>query len=226
MAAPVKSPASPAPTAPGVELDFSVLGAAPVGYAAVPTLGFRLAIASRSDRPVRSISLDVQVQIAARRRSYDGIEEVQLQELFGTPERWSTTLRTLPWLRTTQVVPPFARETSIELQVPCTYDFEVTAAKYLAALRDGEVPLELLFGGTVFYTAESGHLQAAMIGWDREAEYRLPVSVWRATMDRYFPGSAWLRLQRETFDRLHAYRAQHALTSWEHAVERLLDEAG
>ena len=42
----------------------------------------------------------------------------------------------------------------------------------------------------------------------------------------YFPGSAWLRLQRETFDRLHAYRAKHALTSWEHAVDRLLDGDG
>lgn len=217
---------SPVAAAPGVELDFSVRGAAPVEYAAVPMLGFQLAIASRSDLAVRSISLDVQVQIAARRRSYGEAEEVQLQELFGTPDRWSGTLRTLPWLRTTQVVPPFAGETTIELQVPCTYDFEVTASKYLAALRDGVVPLELLFGGTVFYTAASGHLQTGMIGWDREAEYRLPVSVWRATMDRYFPNSAWLRLQRETFDRLHAYRARHALTSWDDAVERLLDEAG
>ena len=45
-----------------------------------------------------------------------------------------------------------------------------------------------------------------MIGWDREAEYRLPVRVWRETMDHYFPGSAWLRLERDTFDRLYAYR--------------------
>ena len=65
-----------------------------------------------------------------------------------------------------------------------------------------------------------------MIGWDREAEYALPVSVWRETMDRYFPGSAWLRLDRDTFDRLYAYRARHALPSWEHALDRLLDAEG
>jgi hypothetical protein len=41
-------------------------------------------------------------------------------------------------------------------------------------------------------------------------------------MDRYFPGSAWLRLERETFDRLYAYRSRHALPSWEHTLDHLL----
>jgi hypothetical protein len=121
------------------------------------------------------------------------------------------------------VVPAFTGATVVELQVPCTYDFDVSASKYLAALRDGEVPLELLFGGTVFYRGEGGLLQTTMIGWDREADYRMPISVWRAAMDMYFPGNAWLRLQRETFDRLHAYRAQNSLTSWEETVDRLLE---
>ena len=211
---------------PGVhapELDFGVRGAAPVRYAAVPTLGFELEITTRAPQAIRSINLGVQVQIAARRRSYAPDEHAQLQELFGEPHRWSDTLRTLPWLRTTQVVPAFTGATVVELRVPCTYDLEVTAANYLAALRDGEVPLELLFSGTVFYSTDNGLLQAAMIGWDREAEFRMPVSVWRRTMDVYFPASAWLRIQRETFDRLHAYRAKHALTSWEQALDRLLD---
>jgi hypothetical protein len=205
------------------ELDFGVRGAAPVRYAAVPTLGFELELSTRAPQAIQTVNLDVQVQIAARRRSYAGTEHDQLQELFGEPQRWSETLRTLLWLRTTQVVPAFTGATVIELKVPCTYDFEVTAAKYLGALDGGEVPLELLFGGTVFYRTETGQLQTAMIGWDREVEYRMPVDVWRRTMDMYFPGSAWLRLQRETFDRLHAFRARHALTSWEHAIDRLLD---
>jgi hypothetical protein len=211
-----------------LELAFGVRGAAPVRYAAAPTLGFELEISTPSPREIQSINLQVQVQIAGRRRSYAAAEQAQLAELFGEPTRWADTLRTLLWLRTTQVVPAFTGATVIELQVPCTYDFEVTAAKYIGALRDGEVPLELLFGGTIFYRGEGGLLQTAMIGWDREADYRMPVSVWREAMDMYFPNSAWLRLQRETFDRLHAYRAEHALTSWEQAVERLLgsDQAG
>jgi hypothetical protein len=231
MATPVKRPPNVRPgTAPAatraatVELDFGVRDAAPVEYAAAPALGFDLAIASHGAHSIRSVVLDVQVQIAARRRSYDAQEEVRLGDLFGPPGGWARTLRTFPWLRTTRVVPAFTGDTVVKLELPCTYDFEVTAAKYLAALEEGEVPLEFLFSGTVFYTGEGGALQTAMIGWDREAEYRLPVSVWRATMERYFPGGAWLRLDRETFDRLYAYRASHSLTSWEQALGRLLTE--
>jgi len=221
MATPAASRASPG--GPVVELEFSVRDAAPVPYAAAPTIGFQLGIEGRGGEPIRSVVLDVQLQIAARRRSYSAREEARLGDLFGEPHRWADTLRTVPWLRTTQVVPGFTGETLVSLQVPCTYDFEVTGAKYLAALDDGEVPLEFLFSGTVFYTAAGGALQTAMIGWDREAEYGLPVRVWRETMDLYFPGAAWLRLDRDAFDRLYAYRAKHALPSWEHALERLLD---
>jgi hypothetical protein len=206
-----------------VDLDFAVEHAGPVTFAAIPTIGFGLRIASRSGHAIRSIMLDVQVQIAARRRSYSDGEEQRLIELFGEPHRWSTTLRTLLWTRTTQVVTGFTGETLIELHMPVTYDFEVTAAKYLQALGEGEVPLEFLFSGTVFYSAETGLLQTGMISWDREAEYMLPVQVWRDTMDHYFPNSAWLRLDRDTFERLAAYRAKNVLPSWEQTLAALLD---
>lgn len=212
-------------TGPVVALEFKVESAETVEHAAVPTLGFGLRITCPSGHRVHSIMLDVQIQIAARRRRYGEHEEGQLAELFGEPGRWSTTLRTLPWLRTTQVVPGFADETLLELRAPCSYDFEVTGTKYMQALADGEVPLEFLFGGTTFYAGEGGVLQAALIGWDREADFRLPVEVWRRTVDHYFPGSAWLRLDRETFDRLYAYKARNALTSWDQALDTLLPEA-
>jgi len=44
-------------------------------------------------------------------------------------------------------------------------------------------------------------------------------------MDRVFPGSAWLRLDKERFDRLHAYRARRTLLTWEDAVDSLLNSA-
>jgi hypothetical protein len=205
-----------------VELHFSVGRARPLQYAAAPALVFELRIASGDSQPIRSIALDVQVQIAAGRRSYADGEKDRLYEVFGGPERWGTTVRTLPWLSATKVVTGFDAETVVELQVPCTYDFEVTAAKYLAALDDGEIPLEFLFSGTVFYAGPNGLLQAARIGWDREARYRLPVAVWRETMDRYFPASAWVRVSREMFDRLTAYRARNAM-SWDDAFDTLLE---
>jgi Family of unknown function (DUF6084) len=204
------------------ELAFAVTGAGPLERAAVPTLRFGLRI-DAGGVEVRSILLHVQLQIAARRRRYDDAATARLFDLFGQPERWGSTLRTLPWARLTQVVPGFSDSTEVDLPLPCTYDFEVVAARYLDALREGEVPLELLFSGTVFYTGQQGRLQTAQIPWDLEAEYRLPVSVWRETMDLYYPGQTWLRLRRESFDRLEEYRASRGLNGLDEAVDSLLE---
>lgn len=206
-------------------LDFAVLSAAPLTPAAAPVLRFEVLVTSTTGTPIRSVLLDTQMQIAARRRAYDRGEEQRLLELFGEPERWSATLRTILWTRVTLVVPAFSRETVIALDVPCTYDFEVAASRYLDAVRDGDVPLELLFGGTIFYAGDDGRLQTARIPWDREAEYDLPAHVWHETMDRCFPGTAWVRLRRDTFDRLQAHKARHALTSVDAALDSLLEGA-
>jgi hypothetical protein len=208
----------------GPRLAFAIDGAYAVEHAAVPTMAFHLRVSS--DQPVQSVQLDVQLQIAARRRFYDEPEQERLWDLFGTPDRWSDTLRTLPWLRTTLVVPPFEETTLVELPVVCTYDLDVTAARYFAALAGGEVPLEFLFNGAVFYRGEDGRLQTVRIDWDSEADYRLPVAVWRAAIDRHFPGSAWLRLGREPFDRLLAYKARRGLLTMDETVRLLLEEAG
>jgi hypothetical protein len=85
------------------------------------------------------------------------------------------------------------------------------------------VPLELLFSGSVFYAGEGGGLQTAMIGWDKEAAFDMPVAVWRGTMDRHFPESAWLRIGRETYDRLNDLRSREQHMSWEQTLESLLD---
>jgi hypothetical protein len=221
-AAPPAGSALHAP-APVPELDFAVERVAALRPSAAPTLRFTLALAA-GDAAIRSVLLDVQVQIAAARRRYDAAETAQLADLFGAPERWGETLRTLPWLRATLVVPPFAGATSAQLDVPCTYDFELTAARYLAALRGGEIPLELLLSGTVFHAGAGGAMQASRIGWDRELACRLPVATWRAAIDQHFPGAAWLRLERAAFDRLAAFRAQLALPSWEATLDLLLRE--
>jgi hypothetical protein len=206
------------------QLSFQIEDAVAERYAAIPTLNFALRIERAGGGPVRSVLLDTQIQIAARRRSYGEAEQAWLVELFGTPERWSTTLRTLLWTRTTLVVPPFADSAEVTLPVACSYDLEANAANYLSGLQDGEVPLEFLFSGSGFYSAPGGMLQTARISWDREAEYRLPLRVWREAMDRHFPGAAWLRLGRPVFDQLRAYKAEHGLRTLDDAVERLLEE--
>lgn len=204
-------------------LSFAIAGVRGADHAAAPTLEFELRVVASQATKIRSILLDVQIQIAPRGRGYAAAEEELLLELFGTPERWATTLRTLLWTRVTVVVPPFEDETSIVVPVPCTYDLEVIASRYFAALRDGEVPLEFLFSGTVFFASAERTLQATRIGWDQEATYRMPVAVWRQAIERHFPGSAWLRLGREPFERLCAYKAREALPSFDAALDALLD---
>ena len=213
-------------TGPGPipELDFRIEGAEAQEYAAVPTIVFRLRVKSRAGHPVRSALLDSQIQIAARGRQYDSVDQENLADLFGSAERWGTTLRTLPWLRTTRVVPAFEGSAVVDLPVVCTYDLDVIASRYFGGLRDGEVPLEFLFSGTVFYSGADGSLQTARISWEKEAAYALPVKVWKQTMARHFPGTAWLRVSNETYERLSAERARRGDADFEGTLGALLEE--
>jgi len=138
---------------------------------------------------------------------------------------WGETLRSLLWTHATTVVPRFTDSIVADLPIPCSYDFDVAAAKYFYALEDGEVPLLFLFSGTVFYMAGEGPLQITQISWEKEAPFRLPVGVWKKMMDHYFPNSAWLRMRKDVFDRLYAYKARQALPSWDDALDRLLGES-
>src|SRR4051812_2590994 len=203
--------------ATAAELSFEVEGAERVEHAAVPTLRFALRITAPEGTAIRSVLLDTQIQIAARRRRYDAAAEEKLFELFGAPGGWGSTLRTLPWTRLTTVVPPFSGSTVVDLLVPCSYDLEVIASRYFDALQDGDVPLEFLFAGTVFAAGPGGALQATRISWESDAEFRLPVRAWKDTMEHHFRGTAWLRLRKDAFDRLAAYKSRHALATWEDA---------
>ena len=69
----------------------------------------------------------------------------------------------------TQVLPGFTGDCDFDLALPCSYDVDVAAHKYLAALEDGEVPLILLFSGTVF-TGAPGSLQVLPVPWHKETD--------------------------------------------------------
>lgn len=204
-------------------LDFAVTGAGPLEHSAGPTLRFALKI--DSDVPIRSIALTAEIRIAATRRAYDAPTQRRLVELFGRPEDWGRNLHSLHWTTANVTVPPFSGSTTADLLVPCSYDLTVVGAKYLNALEDGEVPLEFMFSGTVFYTDSDRRLQIARISWEKEAGYRLPVAVWHETIERHFPGAGWLRLDRGTFKRLSEYKADRGFLTWEDTIEALLRES-
>jgi hypothetical protein len=203
------------------ELSFAVLDIRPEPYAVAPNLLARLRIEETSGDAVHAALLRCQVKIDVRRRSYSDAEEAGLLDLFGPRRRWADTLKPFPWMHTTAMVPGFGGSCEVDLVLPCSYDVEVSGARYLQAVRDGAVPLEFLFSGTVFARGASG-FEVTQIPWDREARYDLPVATWRRLMDQYFPNAGWLRLHVETLDALAAYKAAHGLTSWDETMANLL----
>ncbi|TJZ44439.1 hypothetical protein FCH28_29235 [Streptomyces piniterrae] len=202
------------------ELSFTCTGVRADRYAAGPTLVFRLRITAADAARVHALALRCQLRIEPARRGYAPEEAAALTDLFGERSRWGSTLHPLQFAEVSLVVPGFTGETEVDLPVPCTYDMEVAASRYFHALRDGEVPLLLLFSGTVF--AGPGGFRVAPVPWDKEAPFRMPVAVWREMTETHFPGCGWVRLPRETLDALLAFRSRRALPSWEATVEELL----
>jgi hypothetical protein len=200
---------------------FDCAGVAPQRYAATPTLSFSLKVSEESGAKVHSVALRCQLRIEPRRRTYTDADADRLLDIFGERSRWGETLQPLQFATVPLLVPGFAGSTTIELPVPVSYDLEVAAAKYLHGLRDGDIPLLLLFSGSAFYQGESG-MQVEQIPWDKEIQVRMPVAVWRETMDCYFPNEGWLRLPTETIDALQSFRSRRALPTWEETFAVLL----
>jgi hypothetical protein len=206
------------------ELSFTVVDVVPERYAATPNLLARVRIGETTGERVHALALRAQVRIEPQRRRYDDVEERALLDLFGDRSRFAETLRPFAWLHASTVAQGFVGSTEVDLPLPCTYDFEVAGTTYLHALRDGEVPLLFLFSGTVFTRGTTG-FSVTQVPWDREARFRLPVAVWRDLMETYFPGTAWVRMRRDTVEALAYHRHVRGLTSWDDVVTSLLTEA-
>ncbi|GLX21583.1 MULTISPECIES: DUF6084 family protein [Streptomyces] len=205
------------------DLTFTCTGVRADPYAAGPTLLLRLRVCAPGATRVHALALRCQLRIEPARRGYGPGEAAALQDLFGERSRWGTTLQPVQFAQVAVMVPSFTGETETEVPVPCTYDMDIAATRYFDALEDGDVPLLMLFSGTAF--TGSGGFRVEPVPWDREASYRMPVSVWREMIEQHFPGCGWLRLPRDTMDELLAFRSRHALASWESTVRALLDAA-
>ncbi len=207
------------------ELSFDVIGARAEPYAVQPTITLQL-WADAGYEVVHAIALQCQIRIEPQRRHYADQEAESLIELFGTRDRWGKTLRPFLWTHVSSTVAGFTGSTEIALAVPCTYDMEVAATKYLHALADdGDVPLVLLFSGTMF-RRDGDRLSVTPIAWHVETSYRLPVTVWREMMDMYFPNSGWVMVSRPILDELARFKTSRALVTWDETLEVLLKEAG
>ena len=208
-----------------LDLAFRCSEVTPEEHGASPTLLARLLVDERSHAEIGAIALRAQLRIEPQRRRYSSREADRLLDLFGGPQQWAGTMHPMQLATVSHVVPAFRDQTEVVLPVPCSYDVEVASGKYFASLDHGEVPLTFLFSGTVFLATDRG-LRTEPIPWHLEASHRLPIAVWRATMDQHFPNQGWLRFRRETIDELRAYAAAEALVDFDVVVERLLKEAG
>lgn len=205
------------------DLSFEIISAEVVTYSVLPLLNFKMRIVNADEEEqIQNINLKSQIMLTVTQRRYNANEKAKLKELFGEPERWSKTLRTFLWTHVITVVPRFYGSTIVELPVPCIYDFEVVSSKYFDALEEGEIPLNFLFSGTIFYKDENDNLQIGQISWSKEANYRLPVALWKEAIEAHFPNSAWIRLQKDVFDQLYQYRIAQGLVTWEDVLTRLL----
>jgi Family of unknown function (DUF6084) len=205
------------------DLNFEVVGAEVPPFAAVPTLIFKLHIDNMNEEErIQSVALQGQIRLAVTRRRYSPEAQARLLEVFGEPERWGETLRSLLWTHASTTVTRFSGSTTADLPVACTYDFEVVSTKYFDALEDGDIPLNFLFSGTIFYEDEQGNLRIAQISWSKEANYRMTVALWKEMIARYYPNTAWIRLHKDVFDQLYRYKSTHAIPTWEQVITRLL----
>src|SRR5947209_15882645 len=209
------------------DLSFEIIGAEVVTYSVLPLLNFKMRIVNASEEEqIQNINLKCQIMLTVTQRRYNNEERAKLRELFGEPELWGKSLRTFLWTHVTTVVPRFSGSTIVELPVPCSYDFEVVSTKYFNALEDGEIPLNFLFSGTIFYEGETGNLQIGQVSWSKEATYRLPVALWKEVIDTHFPNTSWIRMQKDGFDQLYQYKMTHGLITWEDLFVRLLRASG
>jgi hypothetical protein len=203
------------------ELVFDWLGARAERYSAVPSLTLRLRISETSGLRVDAIALRCQIRIEPHRRRYSEAEAQRLHDLFGDPSRWADTLKPLQFTTVPVMVPGFSGSTDLDLPVPFTYDLQISSTRYFASLDDGEIPLLLLFSGTVFSTA-CGKLQIQQVPWSKEAHFRLPLRVWREAIDAHFPDSAWIKMSTRLLDELLAFKSRNALPTWDATLTALL----
>lgn len=206
--------------------EFSVISVAPLPYAAVPTMVFTINAVEPKGHDVFAIALSTQIHIDPARRTYDPETRERLAELFGEPDRWGATTHSFEWARIDSMVQSFTGARAFEVHVPCTYDLEVTSAKYFYGLSDGGVPLSLHFSGSVFYRSEDGGLQITQIDWSTRAQFHMPISAWRKMITEFYPNGGWVRLHQETLGRLHALRGVRGLATFDACVTELLDNAG
>ena len=193
-----RSPARPTPTS-------RCSRRAPVERAAAPTLGFRIRVTDASGRP--------RVHDRAHRRDHGRALEAPLRPR--QPRAPGRALRRARALgldhdqlplgagrRAGPGVRPARPSSSSRSPAPTTSSWRRRSTS--TGSPTATAPLRFHFNGTVFYEADDGRMQIVQIPWDRSPRFRMPIEVWRQTIDAAYPYRGWVPLHTETLERLAA----------------------
>jgi len=209
----------------GPEVTIEILGAAHEPFAAQPTLRFELSVFEPSDRPIYAIALKAQINFDPARRDYDAPTREALFEIFGAPERWPSTTRSFLWCHSSVIVNSFTGATTFGLEVPCTSDLEIVAARYVSALPDGDVPLTMHFTGRILYQGPARQVQVVHLPWSLSASYKMPVTVWKNMIKHHHGNSGFVLLHDDTITELTKHKRINGLHSMDAVVLDLLEHA-
>jgi len=209
----------------GPEITIEILGAGHEPFAAQPTLRFELSVFEPTDRPIYAIALKAQIMFDPARRDYDAPTREKLFEIFGAPERWPSTTRSFLWCHSTAMVNSFTGATTFGLEVPCTSDLEVVAARYVSALPDGDIPLTMHFTGRILYSGPERQVQVVHLPWSLSAQYRMPVTVWKNMIKHHHGNSGFVLLHDDTITQLGKHKRNRGLHSYDAVVLDLLEHA-
>jgi hypothetical protein len=219
-------PAGGSPGAGGSAIpdpQFAILAARSLRHAAVPMMSLDLGVSEPNGRPMWMIALSVSLMIEPARRRYDEATRERLLELFGPPERWAVSTHSLLWSTCDVLVPAFTDTTVVPLPVPCSFDMEIAAVKYLHALADGEAPLAVHFNGTIYYPGDDGQMQMTLVPWSTSIDYRLEMALWRQTVEHYYPNTAWVPVHTETLAALQRAKLARGAPTLDACVRGLLE---
>ena len=123
------------------------------------------------------------------------------------------------------MVPGFTGSTEIDLPVPFSYDLQIASTRYFSSLDEGEIPLLLLFSGTIFGQATGGSRCSRCRGARRPrtgCRSACGGRRWTCTSRT----RAWITMSRQTLDELIRFKTRHALPTWDATVAALLAQAG
>jgi hypothetical protein len=64
-----------------------------------------------------------------------------------------------------------------------------------------------------------------LVPWTKSIDFRMPVSVWRETVEHYYPNTGWVALRSETLESLQREKLERALPTLDACIQELLGEA-